>query len=109
MRRKLSELRYGESVHDMHYGLPDPAELFGKGVRLVSHVRFHQPQAGEVVKAMLRTRHNANPDACHADAGYGYANKLLVFVGAEPYPDDHFVFAYAYDDRMFGLVVVAQD
>lgn len=92
--RKLSELRIGDAIHDMHDGFPAWKRLdLDVDVESVKSIRTPMPQSAEVVNSML--------------AGYGryyYTNKTLVLVGT-----DHrgrYTFAYSYDDRELGVIQV---
>jgi hypothetical protein len=98
--RNLGDLRFGDSVHDMHDGQPDPVRLFGPGVSIRSHVCTEFTGGDRVIAAMAAEHARHHPERCKPAA---YTNKMLVLVGTND-RTGRYLFAYSYDDRTLGFI-----
>lgn len=88
----------GETVCDMHYGLPKVTSYpYERPVETRNHIRLGVEDSSEVFQKLLM---NALGDR----QGFLRTNKMAVIVGTGY--DGWFVAAYSYDNHLFGMFEV---
>lgn len=97
---RLELLKVGQSVADMHDGLPFVDQLFGPGVEQGQHLTVPTADGHRVIETMLQAKwvEDAEAVACRT-----YTNKMLVLV-AVAYDWGRYVFAYSMDNHTLGFI-----
>jgi hypothetical protein len=106
MKHKLTDLKFGQAVHDMHDGPPDFDKLFGPGVSVVGSLHIPKRDGHQFITQMLEERKGESPEWVK---GTHYTNKMLVLVAVVYGAPTVYVFAYSYDGRRLGFIEVAAD
>jgi len=91
MTLNLREVKIGQSVADMHDGIPDFKELFNLKSCKVDRIQI-PAESGHIFISDILTQKNKLKL---------YINKFLVLVN---FDFGSWIFAYSYDARYFGLI-----
>lgn len=101
---KLSELKFGIALSDMHYGVSEVLKKIDGIGEIINNHKIITGGGCKAIEEILKSRKGSGLEKT------SYTNKMLVLVGKE-YKIDTVIyqFAYSYDDNCLGFIDIAVD